>query len=690
MRKSLLQASLVNSREISVIYLPNYISVEEVDFYLVNGNKKTKLHKEINTRQSIPEVKLLSPISIFLGNEYYVETSESESIVLDTEDYVQSEEFDDLYYYDGDDLGNSYSKSKTTFKFWSPLATDAALKIEKKNHKFLIYRMKKEDKGIFSLTLSGDLKNKKYHYIAYINGKLKEMNDPYAKAVSLNSKYSVVVDLADLKQIENVKPLTKFKAYNEAVIYELNIRDFTEKANVKHPGTYLGLIEKIPYLKKLGITHLQLLPVLDFDNVDDVKKDTYNWGYDPIGFFALEGSYSTKPEVAVQRMIEFKTLVRELHKNDIRVVLDVVYNHIYDYKKSDFQKNVPFYYFRSYKNKVCNASGCGNDIASERKMVRKIILDSVKHLLKTYDVDGFRFDLLGLIDVDTTNEIIKLAKDIKKDVILYGEGWHMGTNLPDDKKSSILNADKMPGMAFFNDTFRDLIKGSTFGTDPGYVSGNLDYKNQVELVMSGSIFNGKFNDVNQSVNYIECHDNQTLYDKLYSISNDEEKALKELRLANAINVLSLGIPFIHMGQEIGLSKFGLDNTYNIKSVNNMDWELVEKRMDLVNQMSDLIALRKRLKIFKMSDPDEISDTLDFFQLENGVMTIAIRNKKYLLGHKKAVYIINPTSNNLNVELDDYFTMLVNSAGVITNSSKEKLILKNYLSPAKTLVLFILD
>ena len=282
--------------------------------------------------------------------------------------------------------------------------------------------------------------------------------------------------------------------------------------------------------------------------------------------------------------------------------------------------------------------------------------------------------------------IIAEAKNIKKDVILYGEGWHMGTNLPEEKKSSTLNADKIPGMAFFNDTFRDLVKGATFGNEAGYISGNLEYKNQVEFVMSGSIFNDKFDTPLQSINYVECHDNQTLYDKLFTISGDKEVVLRELKLANAITIFSLGIPFIHMGQEIGLSKFSLDNTYNVKNVNNMDWNLVEERKDLVNYTADLIKLRKKLTIFKMNNEEEISDTLDFFQLENGLLNITIRNKKYLLGHKKALIIINPTHENRNVEFDDYFSILFGTAGL----EDKKIKIKHYLSSGTSFILFVLD
>ena len=686
MRKNLLHASLLTSHEIGIVYLSAYSTVDNVDFFLVHKKTKIPLRKEVNNRQSIPEVKLISEEPIMLGKDYIVESSEEESVFLDLDDYVLTKEFDDLYAYDGDDLGVNYTPSSSEFKLWSPVADKVTLKLEKNEKNFTLYEMSRGEKGVYHLRLKGDLFNKRYSYIIRVNGREKEILDPYAKATSLNSEYSVVIDLSIVNSLGTYQPKTTFKEYNEAIIYELNIRDFTETAEVEHPGTYTGLIEKIDYLKELGITHVQLLPVLDFATADDLVKDVYNWGYDPISFFCLEGCYSSLPEDPISRLIEFKNLVNELHKNDIRVVLDVVYNHLYEYQNTIFQKNVPYYFFRKYKNKMSNASGCGNDFASERKMARKIILDSVRYLLETFDVDGFRFDLLGLIDIDTTNEIISLAKSIKPDVILYGEGWHMSTNLPDDKKSSMLNADRMPGMAFFNDSYRDLVKGSTFDfNEKGYISGNLEYKTQVEHCMLGSVLSHKFNNANQSINYIECHDNQTLFDKLSSIYEDKNDILKRVKFANAITILSLGIPFIHMGQEIGLSKCGLDNSYNIPNVNNMNWDLVEERKDMIKYLADVIKVRKMFDIFKLSNEIDILKTFDMFQLQNGVLTIAIRDPKFLTESQKALMIINPTEKAQQVEFDDYFTLFLSTSGIIN----KELIIKNYLAPAASTNIFLL-
>ena len=688
MRKNLLHASLINAHEISIVYISNYTSVENVDFYLIKENQKLSLRKEINNRTSIPEVKLICREEIELGYDYRVMSSEDESVYLDYDDYVLTPEFDEYYAYEGDDLGVTYTKESSTFKVWSPLSDRVYLKLEKKEQEnsFLLYEMNREEHGVFTLRLKGDLFNKKYAYMVRVNGREHQILDPYAKGTSLNSEYSVVIDLDIVKSLGTVEPETKFEQYNDAIIYELNIRDFTETAKVDHPGTYTGLIEKVDYLKRLGITHVQLLPVLDFATGDDLLKDVYNWGYDPVGFFCLEGSYSSFPEDPISRLIEFKNLVNELHKNDIRVILDVVYNHLYDYINTGFQANVPFYYFRRYKNKVCNASGCGNDFASEKKMARKIIIDSIKYLIETFDVDGFRFDLMGLIDVETTNEAFKVAKELKPNIMFYGEGWHMGTNLPEDQKSSMVNADKLPGIAFFNDSFRDLIKGSTFNhEEKGYVSGNLEYRTPVEHVLLGSVINNKFTDTCQSINYVECHDNQTLYDKLACIHADKAEILKRVKFANALLMFALGTPLIHMGQEIGLSKCGLDNTYNVKGVNNMDWKLVEERKEMIDYLADLIKVRKKFSLFKLRKPSDILKTFDMFQLPNGIMSIAIRDPKFLDISKKAVIIVNPNEKTLPVEFDDYLRLYLGSGGLTT----KEYIVKSCLAPAGTVCIFLL-
>ena len=385
----------------------------------------------------------------------------------------------------------------------------------------------------------------------------------------------------------------------------------------QHRTTVGGHPAGLDYLKYLGVTHVQIQPIHDFDSLDDLDtKKWYNWGYDPISYFALEGSYSIKPEEAMSRLLEFREMVDRLHKNDLRLVVDVVYNHTYAYEHSYLEKIVPHYYFRKKKNGLLsNASGCGNDIASERYMARKLIVDSVKYLFSHFDIDGLRFDLMGLLDIETVKQAYKAAKAIKEDIIFYGEGWNMGEELPKELRANKDNHKELLDFAFFNDTYRDIVKGpsSSFNLhEKGYICGNTSYQYGLDYAFHAGVlklsYEPMLSTANQSINYLECHDNNTLYDKLLvSNANEEEKTLLErVCLANTILLLSFGVPLIHMGQEIGLSKDGLDNTYKTLGVNNMDYRLVDERFDLVNRFRLTNILRRKLRYTKLFNPDRKS------------------------------------------------------------------------------------
>ena len=580
----LISAELINKNTIIAFYYGESHDINEVKFQLQVNDETLPLKIARFTRSDkLFRLELLPPREVLLGDVNTLKCNDGESKPLDYRSYVLTPEFDELYTDKDGTFGASYSKEETSFSLWSPLSDKVFLKLEKNENNFVLLPMKRKEKGVYKLTVKGDLFNKKYNYVIYQNTITKEIRDPYGVGTSLNSKYSAVIDLSALDVVPFHKPKNKITKLNDAVIYELDIRDFTEadKDN-SAPGTYLGLLEKIDYLKELGVTHVQILPVHDFYGVDDIERDHYNWGYNPTSYFALEGSYSNYPEDPLARLLEFKKMVSELHKNDIRVVMDVVYNHIYEYQNSDFHRNVPNYYFRRLGKKISEGSGCGNDIASERTMVRKHILDSIKYFTKTFDIDGYRFDLLGLIDLDTSKEIIKAVKEIKPDAILYGEGWDMLTGIPKEYKTCTDNAHQIPEMGFFNDRFRDAVKGSTFNRyEKGLILGNSIDHGLIDDVLCGSILCNRYASTNQSINYVECHDNQTLFDKLSYFSDNEELNLQRVNFANAITILSLGVPFIHMGQEIGLSKCLLDNTYNVPKVNNMDWSLVETRSEMV-------------------------------------------------------------------------------------------------------------
>jgi pullulanase len=443
----------------------------------------------------------------------------------------------------------------------------------------------------------------------------------------------------------------------------------------------------LDYIKYLGVTHVQIQPILDFNSIDDKNtKNWYNWGYDPISYFALEGSYSIHPEDAYSRLDEFRTMVDELHKNDLRLVVDVVYNHMYKYEERSLEKLVPHYYFRKRRNGlIANASGCGNDVASERKMVRKLIVDSVKYLFTHFDIDGLRFDLMGLMDIETIDECFKAAKVVKKDVMFYGEGWEMGEELPPETRANKSNSALQPNYAFFNDSYRDIIKGpsSPFNLhEKGFICGNVDYKYGVDFAFHACVLDLSYKSflmsANQSINYLECHDNNTLYDKLLVSNKEEEEKtlLDRVTLANSILLLSFGIPFIHMGQEIGLSKEGEDNTYNMgDKYNKMSYDLLDERFAMSCYLKDALKARKKLDIFALINPKQIEKAFDYKKGERGSFTLT--NNIKIDGFKKVIICVNPDLNSQNIALDDYYEIYFGNAGIVNNKSIH---VKNIMQP----------
>ena len=677
-----INAKLVSWRKISVILFTN---IPRPNSIYASIYKNGLLYK----KEKISRINSINQLYLFdisldedyeLGATYSLLVDTLPLVRVDISNVVDFPDFDLRYAYLGDDLGAIYSKKETSFAVWAPLAESLSLKLLDLNDQENILPMQR-DGSVYRLKVKGDLLNYKYHYIVNNNGIIYEVNDIYAKGTSLNSKYSVVIDYDSVAKKERILPKTKIENYVNSLIYETHIRDINEDDNndVVNKGKYLGFIEEnrktaeghpagLDYIKYLGVTHVQIQPILDFNSLDDINtKNWYNWGYDPISFFALEGSYSIKPEDATSRLFEFREMVDALHKNDLRVVVDVVYNHIYKSEESDFEKIVPHYYFRKRRNGLLsNASGCGNDFASERVMVRKIIVDSVKYLFSHFDIDGLRFDLMGLLDIKTVKETYDDAKAIKDDIIFYGEGWEMGEELPNDVKASKANADKLLDFAFFNDSYRDIIKGpsSSFNLhERGFICGNIDYKYGVDFAFHACVCDLSYKPIfvtaNQSINYLECHDNSTLYDKLLvSNADEEEKTLLErVSLANAILLLSFGVPLVHMGQEIGLSKDGLDNTYNVTKVNNLDYRLVDERFDMVNLFRLMNILARKLSYKNLFKKEDLSNFFNISHWDNGVYVLSAKEKNVIKNEKEFVVLFNPTDKAITFELDDYYTVI---------------------------------
>lgn len=669
----LINAELINKNNLAIMYYGESNDINDVNFKLeINGVSHPLKISRFSRSDKLFRIEATSDVEIILGDLNIVKTNSGDELGVDYRGYVTSKEFDELYSPTNEEFGAFYFKEETIFKLWSPISDKAFVKLEKSENNFVLLPMKRKEKGVYKLTVKGDLFNKKYNYVIHQNGVIKEIRDPYGIGTSLNSKYSAVIDLSALNVIKKEKPTTQIKSPNEAIIYEMDIRDFTEADKTNDfPGKYLGVINKIDYLKKLGVTHVQILPVHDFFGVDDVEVDHYNWGYNPTNYFSLEGSYSNYPEDPLARLLEFKKMVAELHKNDIRVVLDVVYNHIYEYQNSDFHRNLPNYYFRRLGKRISEGSGCGNDIASERSMVRKHILDSLKYFTETFDLDGYRFDLLGLIDLQTAKEAIKVVKSIKPDALMYGEGWDMMTGLSKDKKCCSDNAHQIPEMGFFNDQFRDVIKGGTFDKySKGFIM-NEYYQGDLNNVLCACLLKNRYDNASQSINYVECHDNQTLFDKISYFSDNDELNLQRVKFANAMTLLSVGVPFIHMGQEIGLSKCMLDNTYNVPKVNNMDWDLVESRQEMVKFMRELIKVRKMIPLFKVNKVSEL-ENVNINYSENGLITIEVKEPKLLLpGFKEGLIIINPSEETKTIELKDYYQIFFDSNGICEDEAYAK-------------------
>lgn len=566
-------------------------------------------------------------------------------------------------------LGATYTKQYTEFRVFAPnrekidlLITDDYRKIRKEK-----YSMIKKEFDIFYCKIEKDLDGFFYSYL--VEDKY-EVTDPYSKASSINSIMSAVVDFDKINPIDFGK---KFKANKEedAIIYELNVKDFTanKNSNVKYRGKYLGLAEKntkfegestgISHLKELGVSHIQLLPVYDFistfeENEKFFDDDNYNWGYDPELYFNVEGSYSTNPYNPKKRIYEFKKMVKKIHENGMNVVMDVVYNHTFKTIDSNLEILAPNYYHRkNLDGSFSNGSGVGNELASEKAFVRKLIIDSLKHWVMEYDIDGFRFDLMALIDIDTIKIAIKELKKIKPYIIIYGEPWMGAESVLPREKQILTGSQRSNGFAVFNDIFRNAIKGDNDGYSKGFIQGNFYLKNQVEIGIAGSIdFDEKrigfADDASEVINYLACHDNLIYYDKLKISLTDHEDLEYISRLGFAILFLSFGKPFIYEGIEFNNSKSNNGNSYNAPlSINGIDWQDKIDNIETFSFVKDLISLRKKLEVFKLVKKDDIKKALTFVDdLEDFLLAYKINFEG-----KKIYVVINALKND--VEIDDY-------------------------------------
>ncbi len=630
MKDTLLSAKLISWR---LIRLTVFTSLPSI-------NLKVSLYQDQSKKIPLKEGKMNSLTSLFiadffleedleLGHAYEVLVENYGVVPLQVDDASLFPDFDERFAYDGNDLGANYTKKATRFALWAPLASSCFLKYkDKEEEPWQILPMLRSPKGVYRACLSGDHAGSRYLYLICNSGVLSEVTDIYAKASTANGESSVVIDLKKFRVDLEKSALPVLNSPTDAIIYEGHVRDLSicSHTDIVRKGTFLGLCEKgrkselghpagFDYITSLGITHLQLLPIYDYKTVDELHpEERYNWGYDPAQYFVPEGSFASVLADPYSRIRDLKTMVKAYHEAGIRIVMDVVYNHVYGFENSAFQRTVPNYYFRQRHNgKFASTSGCGDDLASERAMVRKLILDACAYWIDEYGIDGFRFDLMGIIDVDTLNTIERMAKEKDPSFILYGEGWNMGgeVSLP---LGHMGNYSMLKGIGFFNDFFRETARK--------VFAGDEYLKNDAKYVFAASVVNfihaPKFLDARQSLNYIECHDNSTYFDYLSKRHPEweEETKLDAIMGANAFVALSFGIPFFHAGQEIGMSKWGEDNTYNKGDhYNKFSYALLDKRYQMVDKFKEILALRKKMKILHSYDPTYIDWNVDI--KENG-------------------------------------------------------------------------
>ncbi|AQS06965.1 type I pullulanase [Clostridium beijerinckii] len=623
--------------------------------------------------------------------------------------------------YDGN-LGAEYCKDGTRFIVWAPNANNVRLALFGKDEKNYtnapeeILDMNRGVQGTWNIEVKRDLEGEFYNYLIINSGNEREVVDPYAKALGVNGNRGMVIDLKKTDPInfkEDRKP--ELSSATAAVIYEVHVRDFSINENsgiisnkkgkytafCEHGTTIPGRYTKtgIDYLMELGITHVHLLPAFDYETVDESKPDMpqYNWGYDPKNYFAPEGSYSTNPFNGEKRIREFKEMVKSIHEAGLRVVMDMVYNHTYKSHESNLNLAVPGYYYRQDQNgNFSNGSGCGNELASERYMVRKLIVDSVIYWAKEYHIDGFRFDLMGLHDIETMKQIRAELDKIDTSILMYGEGWTGGwTPLSSEEssvKQNIVKFDKMQIAAFSDDT-RDSVKGHVFNiNEKGYVNGRTGLEESIKFCIVGAtgkqginydkVIYSRFawaNEPYQCINYISAHDNYTLWDKLYLTNSESslEKRKNMNKLAAAIVLTSQGIPFFQAGEEFLRTKKNDDgsfshDSYNAPdSVNNLEWDRVFEYKEIVNYYKGLIKLRKKYKAFRMNSSEEIRKNLTFLEYgedfyKENVVAYKIEDNSEKNLCNTIVVIFNPNDEEAFIDLKECgWSVLVNKerAGV---------------------------
>lgn len=576
---------------------------------------------------------------------------------------------DDVYLtypsYNGDDLELKVDNNGTHFSLWSPRAQAVKLFLydtDRNTPAVDSLDMKLSDHGVWRVSVPRNLTGKFYTFRVRQGDKwLAETPGVWAKAVGTNGQRAAIIDFASLNPEGWDKDKgPELKSPTDAVLYEMHHRDFSihPSSGIVNKGKFLAMTEPmttnpsgkstgIDHLKELGVTHVHILPSFDYNSVDEANlpSNGYNWGYDPLNYNAPEGSYSTNPSDPSARVREMKQMVKTMHDNGLGVVMDVVYNHTASNDDSNFSLTAPGYYYRHRADgSYSDASGCGNETASERQQMRDFIVNSVKYWAKEYHIDGFRFDLMAIHDIETMNEVSKALHEINPNIIIYGEGWTAGDSpLPVEKRALKENVAKMDGIAVFSDDIRDAIKGHySNAEDRGFATGKPGNEETVKIGIVAATAhpqvdyskgnNSKFayaKSPSEIINYVSCHDDLTLTDKLAKSmpGSTEAERQRAARLAQTIVFTSQGTPFMFAGEEVFRDKKGVHNSYKSPdSINAIDWNLKDANHDQFEYYKELIALRKAHPAFRMTTADDIARNIVFDkEKRNNVISYSIKN-----------------------------------------------------------------
>ena len=557
----------------------------------------------------------------------------------------------------------------------------------------LVKSMKRVGAGKWKLTVKNDLKGKYYVFSVYNQAQPDHTPGVFAKAVGVNGKRGAIVDLKDTDPdgwADDVRP--ELKNPCDLIIYEMHHRDFSMdmSSGIKNKGKFLALTEPaaISHLRRLGVNAVHILPSFDFASIDESKPDVvqYNWGYDPLNYNVPEGSYSTNAADPKTRIREFKKMVQALHKAGIRVILDVVYNHTFDINGSNFQKTYPDYFFRkNAEGKYSDGSGCGNETASDKELMREFMKESVAYWVNEYHIDGFRFDLMGVHDIETMNEIHDVVAQIDPTIYIYGEGWSAGScAYSQDKLAIKANARQLNGIGAFSDEMRDALRGPfSDDTKGGFLAGVPGQEESIKFGIAGAISHPQIdmtkvnyskvpwtNEPSQMVAYVSCHDDMCLTDRLRSsipYIGDDELIRLDL-LAQTAVLTSQGVPFILSGEEMLRDKKGVHNSYRSPdSINRLDWNNLKRYPQVFDYYAGLISLRKQHPAFRMGSADEVRKNLCFLEAPEGVVAYQLKNNAGGDSWKNIIVVLNSQKTPQTVDVpENTYTMVVANGKVDTN------------------------